>query len=611
MNSLTFFLRRHRKIFFGLLIIALPSIPLLIDVQKALEASECLASLNAAKTYPGCLSPLSVMPDAPGLWAQQQVTVNAYLEVIENQDLSAVGIENPVRNKPGRILFTTKKGVNAFVLDDIRGTLAAKTIDKVDKSVPVLFLEGNGFEVVSKLIEGLFTLAFLGLLAYQIFPNIFSGFQVITRHATRFRDVIGANEAKQGFKDIVAYLKNPEIFHAMGVKPPKGILLSGPPGTGKTLLAKALAGECNVPFIACSGADFSSSYVGVGILKVKHLFRKARRQGLCIVYIDEFDGIGQRTGNSDAASAENNRIINQLLVEMDGFQGSKSHVIVIGATNFPDQIDPALCREGRMDRRVALSLPTLDERVSLFELYSASLITDVDLDNKKLARLTVGMAPAAIAGICNLAGQIAARTEATVISMAHFLEALEITQLGAVNGTVLSENDRYRTAVHEAGHAVIAAILNAGRVEKVTIVPRGDALGVTFLSQSEDKKHLTEECLSNRVRMLLGGRAAEQLLLGAPSVGAAHDLEEASRIVTDMTTKFGFGNGLVVHKGNLPDSVTDQIRIMLDDCYRSTYNILESNLTVLDRVVSELLDKETISGDEIFEFVDEKTVSCQ
>lgn len=425
-----------------------------------------------------------------------------------------------------------------------------------------------------------------------------------------FDDVIGAREAKQALRDVSAYLRDPAAYAALGARPPKGVLLTGEPGTGKTQLAKALASEADAAFIQVTGSDFSSMYFGVGIAKVKALFRQARKQAPCIVFIDEIDGIGKRAEQTRSSDAEGNRIINQFLAELDGFDGS-SGVLVLGATNFPNSLDPALVREGRFDRTIAVGLPTLEDREALFRLYAGRLrLADEAPDFTALARNSVGLSPAAIASIVNHAALLAARAGATQVAMQHFVDAIETNRIGEKPAGVspMSELDRKRIAVHEAGHALVAAALNVGRVEKVTILPRGQALGVTLVTPVEDKRlHMHSE-LRNRIQMLLAGRGAEQLYFHEVSSGASGDLQEASKIALSMVGALGMGpRGSLLslqavreaHLESDPSEALEDADQLLQQLNRDCLALLQRLRPALDRITERLLDVETVPGEDV------------
>ncbi len=436
------------------------------------------------------------------------------------------------------------------------------------------------------------------------------GFEVQRKGSgVTFADVIGAAEAKQALADVTAYLRDPAAYARLGARPPKGVLLTGEPGTGKTQLAKALASESNASFIQVTGSDFSSMYFGVGIQKVKALFRTARKQAPCIIFIDEIDGIGKRAEQQRSSDAESNRIINQFLAELDGFDGA-SGVLVLGATNFPNSLDPALVREGRFDRSIAVGLPGLDDREALFRLYAGRISAAGDLDFPQLARNSVGLTPAAIAYIVNHAALLAARAGATQVDMGHFVDAVETCRIGEQPSgvTPMSPTDRKRIAVHEAGHALVAAELKVGRVEKVTILPRGQALGVTLVTPVEDKRLHMESELRARIQMLLAGRCAEQLYFHEVSSGAGQDLQEASKIALSMVGALGMGpkgsllSLQAVRDAHIEFDSGDTIRAaddLLRQLERDCQALLQRLRPALDEVSARLLASETVPGEEV------------
>ncbi|MCQ4319421.1 AAA family ATPase [Stutzerimonas stutzeri] len=453
-----------------------------------------------------------------------------------------------------------------------------------------------------------FILLLVGALSYLAIKS--QAFRVQRKGSgISFADVIGASEAKQALSDVTAYLRDPTAYAALGARPPKGVLLTGEPGTGKTQLAKALATESNASFIQVTGSDFSSMYFGVGIQKVKALFRTARKQAPCIIFIDEIDGIGKRAEQQRSSDAESNRIINQFLAEMDGFDGA-SGVLVLGATNFPNSLDPALVREGRFDRSIAVGLPGLNDREALFRLYADKIRAEQDLDFAQLARNSVGLTPAAISYIANHAALLAARGAAKTVTMAHFVDAVETCRIGEQPSgvTPMSSTDRKRIAVHEAGHALVAAALKTGRVEKVTILPRGQALGVTLVTPVEDKRLHMESELRNRIQMLLAGRGAEQLYFREVSSGAGQDLQEASKIALSMVGALGMGpNGSLlslqaVRDAHIEFDSGESIRAadnLLKQLDRECMALLQRLKPALDEVADKLLAEETVLGEDV------------
>ena len=438
-------------------------------------------------------------------------------------------------------------------------------------------------------------------------------FRSAGRPATRFSDVIGVHEAKEALQDIVAYLKNPGKFSDLGARPPRGVVLEGHFGSGKTLLARAVAGEAGVPCFSLSGSDFSDMFLGVGVRRVKKLFAQARKHAPCVVFIDEIDGLGRRSSGSSAGETENNRIINALLVELDGFSATTG-IVVLGATNNVDNLDPALIRAGRFDRTCHLGLPNVDERESLFALYAAGLRTDGNGDFRRLARLSPGLSPASIANVVNQAAMLAAKDDASSVTQEHFQRVLEQHRMGgaATPGQApLGPDERQRIAVHEAGHAIIAKLLNVGMVEKVSILRRGRALGVTLVTSEQDKMLQSEPEVRARMSMLLGGRCAELLVLKTLSTGAANDLEHVSGMAYRMVSEFGFSKdigpfsyaGLPEKErqaGNFPEAIAEA-REIVKSIETQCAGLLAGHRAGLDRLTARLLEHETVSGDVVDE----------
>lgn len=430
----------------------------------------------------------------------------------------------------------------------------------------------------------------------------------------RFEDVVGASEAKAALQQVAAFMRAPDKYLALGARPPRGVLLEGPPGTGKTLLARALAGECGAHFIAVDGSHFSSMFYGAGISKVRELFASARRNAPCIVFIDEFDGIGQRSTGSagpghGSGTPEENRIINKLLVELDGFDAMEN-VVVIGATNHADNIDPALKRPGRFDLVARVTLPTLPDRLALLQRCVSRIRAAQGLDLDTLARSMAGMSHADIEGVVNRGTVMAAERDAPCVTQEHLHRALERHQLGgevsALKGLMVAD-DRRRIAVHEAGHALVAHALNAGVVERVTIEPRGHALGVTFMTRANELPLFGQSELAARLGMMLAGREAELLVLGQTSSGAADDLKRASALAVDMVSTMGFSErfGLLSLAGvppglvgpHIQERVLEEARQILEAAQACCRDVLVARRAALDALTDTLLACETVSGE--------------
>jgi cell division protease FtsH len=548
----------------------------------------------------------------PGLWTTTERDVSVLLQDMKANDVAGLALA------PAGMFVSTRPGARYFVADSA-GRLAGLVLASYEKAQPPAFplsVVGEDARDTGASLPDLgvvVTIALLsvfGIQAARVHRG--NGFKFSgSESAVTFDDVIGAAEAKSALMDIKSYLKDPKGFTALGARPPKGVLLSGPPGTGKTRLAKALAGECNVPFIPATGGDFTAMFIGLGSMRVKALFRKARKHAPCIIFIDEMDGVGRRTNTETGgtAEAEGNRIINQILTELDGFNSS-SGVIVIGATNFPDAVDEALVREGRFDRKIALSLPDVSDREELFRLFAKNVKTGGAPDYSQLARLTTGLTPAAIASVVNQAALIAARNAQSDVPMSNFVEAIEVCRMGEVNGSssAMTEAERERIAVHEAGHAILAQVMNVGRVEKVTILSRGQALGVTLVTQSEDKKlHLKSE-IQGRIQMLLAGRAAELITYEDASSGAASDLKEASRLALSMCATLGLSDAGTLFslealtalniKPDPAGAVAEAEAILTAQNERCLATLRELR-GALQELTAALVERETIDGEEV------------
>jgi len=450
-----------------------------------------------------------------------------------------------------------------------------------------------------------------GLIFLQMRGSIGPRTRLAEKPKTRFDDVVGADEAKKALKRVATFMKDPKQYAAVGAKAPRGVLLDGPPGTGKTLLAKALAGECGASFIAVDGSYFSSMFYGARIGKVKELFKKAREAAPCIIFIDEIDGLGRRSSNKDgngAGEQEQNRIINRLLVEMDGFS-SLENVVVIGATNHVDNVDEAMRRPGRFDLIVRTSLPTVPEREQLFGLYLGKVKAAQGMDLSSVARTAVGMSPADIHNCVNRAAAYAAEAGEPLVSQERVYQSLETHQLGGeVSNTksLITPETLRRIAFHESGHALVAHVLDAGSVERVSIEPRGPALGVTYVTRPNEEPLYGERELRSRLAMMLAGREAELIAFGNASSGASDDLKRASELATSMIGSYGFGKtfGLLSMAGvpreligpDVQKSLLDEARELLESAQAECRRVLEDKRDRLTALAELLLSEETVSG---------------
>jgi len=439
---------------------------------------------------------------------------------------------------------------------------------------------------------------------------------------TTFGDVAGADEAIEELQEIKEFLQSPGKFQAIGAKIPKGVLLYGPPGTGKTLLARAVAGEAGVPFYSISGSDFVEMFVGVGASRVRDLFEQAKANAPAIVFVDEIDAVGRHRGAGfGGGHDEREQTLNQLLVELDGFD-VKGGVIVIAATNRPDILDPALLRPGRFDRQIVVAQPDLTGRKGILRVHARGkpFAPDVDLD--VIARRTAGFTGADLANVINEGALLTARSNGTQISMAALEESIDRVMAGPERKSVLlSERERKLIAYHEGGHALVGhALPNADPVHKITIIPRGRALGYTASAPQEDKFLVTRSEMMDQLAMLLGGRTAEELVFHEPTTGAANDIEKASQIARGMVTEYGMSERLGARKFGSGDgepflgremshtrdyseeiasTIDEEVRRLIESAHDEAWEILVQYREVLDDLVLNLIDKETLSREEV------------
>jgi len=441
---------------------------------------------------------------------------------------------------------------------------------------------------------------------------------------TTFADVAGADEAIEELQEIKEFLQNPAKFQAIGAKIPKGVLLYGPPGTGKTLLARAVAGEAGVPFYSISGSDFVEMFVGVGASRVRDLFEQAKANAPAIVFVDEIDAVGRHRGAGlGGGHDEREQTLNQMLVELDGFD-TKGGVIVIAATNRPDILDPALLRPGRFDRQIVVAQPDLTGRKGILKVHARGKPIAPDADLDIIARRTPGFTGADLANVINEAALLTARTNGKQISMASLEEAIDRVMAGPERKSVLlSESERKLIAYHEGGHALVGhAMAHADPVHKVTIIPRGRALGYTQALPTEDKFLTTRAEMQDQLAMLLGGRTAEELIFHEPTSGAANDIEKATQIARGMVTEYGMSERLGARKFGSADAepflgrdmshgrdyseeiasaIDEEIKRLIESAHDEAWEVLVEYRDVLDALVLRLLDKETVARKEVLE----------
>ena len=446
---------------------------------------------------------------------------------------------------------------------------------------------------------------------------------------TTFADVAGVDEAKEEVQELVQFLRDPSKFQRLGGMIPRGVLMVGPPGTGKTLLAKAIAGEAKVPFFSISGSDFVEMFVGVGASRVRDMFEQAKKQSPCIIFIDEIDAVGRhRGGGHGGGHDEREQTLNQLLVEMDGFEGNDG-VIIIAATNRADVLDKALLRPGRFDRQVYVGLPDIRGREQILKVHMRKVPLDERVSASVIARGTPGFSGAELANLVNEAALMAARGNKRLVTMEDFEKARDKIMMGAERKSmVMSEKEKENTAYHEAGHAIIGCLVpEHDPVHKVTIIPRGGALGVTQYLPEEDKYSWSKRSLESRLCTLFGGRIAEEMTLGIDGVttGASNDIERATSMARSMVTKWGLsaklgplhygeeegaypGMATQQYSGETSRQIDEEVRRIINECYARATKILEDNRDVLETMKNALMEYETIDSDQVADLMARRKV---
>lgn len=456
-------------------------------------------------------------------------------------------------------------------------------------------------------------------------------FSMEAKTGITFDDVAGVDEAKEEFQEVVSFLKRPERFTAVGAKIPKGVMLVGPPGTGKTLLAKAIAGEAGVPFFSISGSEFVEMFVGVGASRVRDLFKKAKENSPCIIFIDEIDAVGRQRGTGiGGGNDEREQTLNQLLTEMDGFEGNTG-IIVIAATNRVDVLDAALLRPGRFDRQVTVNVPDVRGRLEILNVHARNKKLSEEISLEVIARRTPGFSGADLANLLNESAILTARRRKESITLSEVDAAIDRVIAG-MEGSILTDSKTKRLiAYHEVGHAIIGTLLpNHDPVQKVTLIPRGQAKGLTWFTPSEDQSLISRSQILARIMGALGGRAAEEVVFGYPEVttGAGNDLQQVTSMARQMVTRFGMSNigplalenqtsdpflgrsmgSSSEYSEDIASRIDMQIRTIIQHCHNEAVQLITENRIVIDKIVDILIEKETITGDEFRNIVSEYTV---
>lgn len=456
-------------------------------------------------------------------------------------------------------------------------------------------------------------------------------FQMEAKTGVVFNDVAGVDEAKEEFQEVVTFLKEPNSFTAVGAKIPKGVLLVGPPGTGKTLLAKAIAGEANVPFFSISGSEFVEMFVGVGASRVRDLFKKAKENAPCIVFIDEIDAVGRQRGTGiGGGNDEREQTLNQLLTEMDGFEGNTG-IIVIAATNRADILDSALLRPGRFDRQVTVDVPDLNGRLEILKVHARNKKMDDQISISTIARRTPGFSGADLANLLNEAAILTARRRKDAITIAEVDASIDRVVAGMEGTPLVNSKSKRLIAYHEVGHALIGTLLaEHDPVQKVTLIPRGQARGLTWFIPNEDQSLISRGQIKARIMGALGGRAAEEIIFGNTEVttGASNDLQQVTSMARQMVTRFGMSNigplslesedsnpflGRGMNSGNeysdeIAIKIDQQVQQIVHQCHTQVLNMIEENRVVIDKLVDLLIENETIDGEQLEEIITEYTI---
>ena len=566
----------------------------------------------------------------------EQVDYSTFMQAIEEQKIDHVEVQS------NQIVFTEKEDAKKYKTGLMNDPTLAERLDKSgatftqdikEEASPLLSF------FLTWILPILIFFAIGQYLSRKLFDRVggnsmmFGGsgnqakIYVPSSEGIHFSDVAGEDEAKENLSEIVDYLHNPEKYSAIGAAMPKGVLLVGPPGTGKTMLAKAVAGEASVPFFSIAGSEFVEMFVGMGASKVRDLFKQAKEKAPCIVFIDEIDAIGQKRSGNLMGNDEREQTLNQLLTEMDGFEGNTG-VIILAATNRPDSLDPALLRPGRFDRRVPVELPDLKGREEILVVHGKKVKLDTNVNFHNIARMAAGASGAELANIINEGALRAVRSGRSTVAQTDLEESVEVVIAGyQKKNAILSDKEKHTVAYHEIGHALVAALQShTAPVQKITIIPRtSGALGYTMQVEEQDKYIVTREELEQKIAIFTGGRAAEEVKFGQVSTGAVNDIEQATKLARAMITRYGMSEefGMVametINNRYLGGDATlacsaatqEQIDKRVVDLVRRQHDkakaLLEGNREKLDELAAYLYEKESITGDEFMRILNRKT----
>lgn len=576
------------------------------QVSNTLTLAEFQKVVETYEVKEAIVTPKNTIVDIEGVYIKEERSIGFSTRVINN-DEQVKEILDSFRNK----------GIEWDTADPNQGNFF---VDLLMLFVPYLILGGIMFFIFSKMGAG---------GNKQAFDFGKSTAKVQGDTKVRFDDVAGAEEEKEEMEELIDYLKEPKKFEAMGARIPKGMLLVGPPGTGKTLLAKAAAGEADVPYYAISGSDFVEMFVGVGASRVRDMFKKAKETAPCIIFIDEIDAVGrQRGAGVGGGNDEREQTLNQLLVEMDGI-GENSGVLVLAATNRADVLDPALLRPGRFDRTITVGLPDIKARAEILAVHARNKKISPEVDLKGIARRTPGFSGADLENVLNEAAILTVREKVSEITTPIIDEAIDRVIMGpAKKSKKYSEKERYMVAVHETGHAIVGLKLrSADKVQKVTIIPRGDAGGYNLMTPREETFTQSRSDLIGRITGYMGGRVAEEVVLGEISTGAYADIQSATKIARSMVMSYGMSNlGPIQYdehggdkaflgrdyassqgySGEIAFEIDKEVRRIIDEAYESARVLIEENRDLMDRIVEGLLEYETLTAEQIQRIVEGK-----
>ena len=566
----------------------------------------------------------------------KEVDYGTFMTMTEDKDVGQVEVqENQIvfTNKDNTKIYKTGVMNDPDLIERLHASGAQFSSEIVEQMSPFFsalltwVLPGIIFIVLGQFMARKLMDKAGGGAASMMFGKGDSGAKIYVQstEGIRFADVAGEDEAKENLQEIVNYLHDPSKYKEIGASMPKGILLVGPPGTGKTMLAKAVAGEANVPFFSISGSDFVEMFVGMGASKVRELFSQAKEKAPCIVFIDEIDAIGQKrsSGSAYGGNDEREQTLNQLLTEMDGFEGNNG-VIILAATNRPEALDPALTRPGRFDRRVPVELPDLKGREAILRVHAKKVKLEDNIDFTAIARMASGASGAELANIVNEAALRAVRSGRSLVSQSDLEESIEVVIAGYQRkNSILTDKEKWIVAYHEIGHAMVAAMQShSAPVQKITIIPRtSGALGYTMQVDDGDHYLMTREELTNKIATLTGGRAAEELVFGSVTTGASNDIEQATKIARAMLTQYGMsdefdmvaletvtnqylgGDSSLACSAKTQDEIDGLVVKLIKKQHKKARDILSENRKKLDELAKFLYGRETITGEEFMEIL--------